>query len=305
MATFAIKGHETRGKEVIEIFEMLGGKNQNNVYSGKDTFHYYFIDNETGYIRTKLYTDDCWTKLTYNIFTLEEFLEKFPYKVGDRVTNYNDIELEVVRMYWDNIYDAVRYDVREVANKSHFLYSLLTAHLQPYQEETMKEDMENGIVYDEIDFNRCPAADKVHLILGTNYEIREESGEYYVVKKLPKYPKTYEECCKVIGISRHDVEIDLPQPYQQNIFNLFNLLICRDAYWKIAGEQMGLGKPWEPDYKNPDIDLYVIINIYNQVEKAKYGRGFQQCVLTFPTAEMQDIFYENFKKEIEECKELL
>ena len=33
------------------------------------------------------------------------------------------------------------------------------------------------------------------------------------------------------------------------IENLQTLKICRDAYWKIAGEQMGLGKPWEPDWK--------------------------------------------------------
>ena len=63
MKKIALKGHATRGKEVIEILEMLGGKNPNSVYSGKDTFHYYYIDNETGYITTKLYTDNCLTKL--------------------------------------------------------------------------------------------------------------------------------------------------------------------------------------------------------------------------------------------------
>ena len=68
---------------------------------------------------------------------------------------------------------------------------------------------------------------------------------------------------------------------------------------------MGLGKPWEPDYKNPDIDLYVIINIYNRVEKAKFGYGFESCVFTFPTEEMRDAFYENFDKDLEFCKELL
>ena len=40
----AIKGHPTRGKEVIELLEMLGGKNQ--VYRGKNEYHIYFIDNE-------------------------------------------------------------------------------------------------------------------------------------------------------------------------------------------------------------------------------------------------------------------
>ena len=31
----------------------------------------------------------------------------------------------------------------------------------------------------------------------------------------------------------------------------------------------------------------------------------QDCILTFPTEEMRDAFYENFKSEIELCKELL
>ena len=83
------------------------------------------------------------------------------------------------------------------------------------------------------------------------------------------------------------------------------LLVCRDAYWQIAGREMRLDDPWEPDYKNPDIDLYVIINSYNQVDKAKYGYGFPVRIFTFPTEEMRDTFYENFKEEIEKCKELL
>ena len=30
MAKLAIKGHKTRGKEIIEILKMMGGKNNNN-----------------------------------------------------------------------------------------------------------------------------------------------------------------------------------------------------------------------------------------------------------------------------------
>ena len=43
--------------------------------------------------------------------------------------------------------------------------------------------------------------------------------------------------------------------YQKNVYYgyssfmiLQKLIICRDVYWKIYGEQMGLGKPWEPDF---------------------------------------------------------
>ena len=83
------------------------------------------------------------------------------------------------------------------------------------------------------------------------------------------------------------------------------LLICRDAYWKIAGEQMGLGKSWKPDWNDQDWnDMYYIS--YDGKSLAKED-GFPCCnmVLIFPTAEMRDAFYDNFKKEIEQCKELL
>ena len=127
------------------------------------------------------------------------------------------------------------------------------------------------------------------------YELQEDGYFSWVNKK--KYPKTYEECSIINGA---EGRISL------SIIGEFTKLInARNAYWRIAGKEMGLGKPWEPDYKNPDIELYVIINIYNRAEKAKYGYGFQHCVLTFPTAEMRDAFYEYFKEEIEKCKELL
>ena len=146
--------------------------------------------------------------------------------------------------------------------------------------------------------------DKYIIDLG-NYEIKKENGKTYAVRKQYKYPKTYEECLEILG---YNIAHTIPMNHGHNgllMMKFQRLLIYRDAYWKIAGEEMGLGKPWELDYTNPDIDLYVIINIYNRIEKAKYGYGFQQCILTFPTAEMRDAFYENFKELIEQCKELL
>ena len=65
----AIKGHPTRGKEVIEILEMLGGINDQE-YIGTNTWkdEYYFLDN--GCIRNYDWCDAI-------KFTLEEFLYKY------------------------------------------------------------------------------------------------------------------------------------------------------------------------------------------------------------------------------------
>ena len=79
---------------------------------------------------------------------------------------------------------------------------------------------------------------------------------------------------------------------------LYKLLVCRDAYWKIAGEEMGLGKTWEPRDAN---DRNIIRRVGDEMRK-----GYNiSCVLEFPTVEMRDAFYENFKDLIEQCKELL
>ena len=58
----------------------------------------------------------------------------------------------------------------------------------------------------------------------------------------PKYPKTYEECYAILDDTN-----------KINVFDIckfVQLLEARNAYWKIAGEEMGLGKPWSPDYTN-------------------------------------------------------
>ena len=80
---------------------------------------------------------------------------------------------------------------------------------------------------------------------------------------------------------------------------LQRLLIYRDAYWKLYGEEMGLGKPWKPD-GNP---VYALTRNDGYIVDIETGGNDE--VLEFPTEEMRDAFYENFKELIESVKELL
>ena len=80
------------------------------------------------------------------------------------------------------------------------------------------------------------------------------------------------------------------------------MLVCRDAYWKIAGEQMGLGKPWEPDFSD-DSPKYNIFKYENEITLS--DNNWSNRILAFPTIEMRDAFHDNFKDLIEQCKELL
>ena len=117
-----------------------------------------------------------------------------------------------------------------------------------------------------------------------------------------EYPKTYEECCEVLSLGE-DSRL-YTKGYKASLIQDFQKLrICRDAYWKIAGEEMGLGRPWEPDWNNQESSKYCIAYVESQIKTAE--RYIINTILAFPTEEMRDAFYENFKKEIEICKELL
>ena len=131
-----------------------------------------------------------------------------------------------------------------------------------------------------------------------------KNGKYYAIRKKLQYPKTYEECAVVMGVGLwHTLWGEYSTEYEERteylIDALIRLKVCRDTYWKIYGEENGLGKPWEPTTET----VYCISRSDNVI-KCSY-RGGKSNILEFPTEEMRDAFYENFKEEIESCKELL
>ena len=156
-----------------------------------------------------------------------------------------------------------------------------------------------------------------YLVCPSGYEFRDENNNVIKAKKIilekkkKEYPKTYEECLSVLKIKGYDIVTYVPswteyeKALYQKVLKLRELIICRDAYWKIAGEEMGLDKSWEPDFTNDDEERYGIYTAANKVVKDFCGVGDVNTVLTFPTEEMRDVFYEVFKELIEECKELL
>ena len=150
------------------------------------------------------------------------------------------------------------------------------------------------------------------LIIPSHLEVIIEDGIYILREKKPLYPKTYSECCKIVNASifvslvynltdgegySHDV--DNLKIYD----NIRRLKICRDAYWKIAGEELGLDKPWEPDWNNDEEYKYGLFRLRDDIYKD--ASCINPTLLIFPTKEMRDAFYENFKDLIEGCKEFL
>lgn len=154
-----------------------------------------------------------------------------------------------------------------------------------------EETMEGKVESFEILESHC--ADEVKIEFDPfKFEIVERDNVYYVVKKQPQYPKTYSECAKLINCFS-DAYID---GYKGELLDKFQeLLICRDAYWNIAGD-------WKPNLDSKQ-HKFAITNVGNKISFEVYGE--YNSILCFPTAEMRDAFYENFKDLIENCKELL
>lgn len=126
------------------------------------------------------------------------------------------------------------------------------------------------------------------------------NAEKKCLEKLAQYPKTYKECCDILGLNTMANDA---QGYKWDlIIRMQELIICRDAYWKFYSEQMRLDYPWQPDYRNGSIK-FCIRNVgckFEMTETIQYN-----TILAFPSKEMRDAFYENFKEDIERINELL
>ena len=169
------------------------------------------------------------------------------------------------------------------------------------------DEMIEGLVEEEtkpIDFT-IKATDtkgKVEVVIPDGYSYVIENDKLYFIteKKDVTYPKTYEECCRVLGVSEFEYNHTGTKMWYRHklMATLDNLMLCRDAYWKIAGEEMGLDGPWEPDWNDEEQDKYGLYEIlkYSFINPSQF---------VFPTVEMRDAFKENFDQYLEICKEFL
>ena len=184
---------------------------------------------------------------------------------------------------------------------------------QPYKEETMDKvskavfdanaqccDITNRLIKEETMEEK---SEQITVDIPNGYEFFgiDDNNKIVLTKKQLQYPKTYEECAQIL-LERASIRNDIGHKGDL-LIALQRLLVCRDAYWKIAGKQMGLGEPWKPDWLNTEQDKFVLYTHNNVICLNRFVLGHN--VLAFPTAEMRDAFLENFKELIESCKELL
>lgn len=213
---------------------------------------------------------------------------------------YCDKEVTIDGYGINNIYTILEDNARHNWTDNMFVGLAESELNEPqYNEQTFKAvddvDYVKPVVFENIVFPNENYADKVELCLGDDYEIVVEDGKTFVQRK-KQYPKTYEECCRVLNVWYKD-DVAYIAGYQNKLLSNFQkLLICRDAYWKLADN-------WKPNWNNYADYVYTIK--YNGTHIRLYNYTQEYAILAFPTEEMRDAFFENFKDLIESCKELL
>ena len=226
------------------------------------------------------------------------------YKVGDKVTLTNGDIMTI-----DQINDKFKwYFMREDP------LNCYTDEMIECKVEEENTDCEKcGLTHNStrcLFMDNCPHnKQKTILEIHEDWVFKDENGDEILTSKIilekkKEYPKTYEECAEIIAeLTGSDCNPKGCMGYMSvQLTALQKLLICRDVYWKIAGEEMGLGKPWEPDWNNVS-DKYCIYFVSGDAWSKECQT--RQCPFAFPTEEMRDAFKENFKELIEQCKELL
>lgn len=268
MKNLAIRGDKERGNEVIALLEMLGGHTDEFIDNGIDEKYAYFIVKDENNVIDAFQIDE---KDEFDfeaqIFTIEEFYEKYPYKVGDKVVytkfgyNCDDYPVTIESMKWTGT--TIEYTFYDCV-------TCLAKDLKMWNGEP--DEVISGIY-----LNSCDYADEVELNLG-DYEIEVRDGKTYAVKKKPKYPKNFDDCFNTVADKLNDNKEVEYFEYKYDLLDKFKqLLICRDAYWKIADN-------WKPDWDSVS-DKYTIFPVCKEIWR---NRGQTvNTVLAFPTPEMR------------------
>ena len=164
---FAIKGHPTRGKEVIQILESLGGKNIDKLEGTYKTFYYINDENEIG----DNHKDNM--PPTYKLYTLEEFEREFPFKIGDEVITPLG-HIGTIISIKDNKYEV--------------FFKIDSALISPKRLKLYKEMKEER--------NVTLTLDKAKEWYKKGGELREIALQAFIEKELNPLPRSWEEFCR-------------------------------------------------------------------------------------------------------------
>lgn len=291
----AIFGNEKKGSEVIEFLESIGGINQFN-YKGDKSQNIYYINN------SNIINVEKWLSLPskhdFSIYSFDLLIKEYPHKLNEKVWWTCGIELKecIIRNmhFCDN---EMIYTLETLSGD--FIYCT-KQNISKFDMDTLTDINIKGSIIrmatpQTINISDIET-DKIEIVLSDKLEMLVEDGKTYIVKKPIVFPTDYKDCTAMLGVFDN---VDF-EDYEEVEFALLKqLIICRNAYWKIAGEQMGLGKPWEPDWSMYSEKKYCIKYSQNEIKSCEYVT--ESKLLAFPTKDIRNKFLESFRKLIEEC----
>lgn len=164
----AIKGHKERGKEVLNILKSLGGKEPApGQWSGSYESNIYFI-NKVGDIDYEFARDPIYLT-THKIYTLEEFEELYPFKVGDKVhytgtaISFNkDNICTITGLHWNHALHQIFYILDNKYRCSH-------KWIAPMKQKELKDYLKPGYVIEYDNGSRFVITQDVH---GNNFGLQ-------------------------------------------------------------------------------------------------------------------------------------
>ena len=286
----AIKGHASRGKEIIQILESLGGINSLNLLGTNIDRYYYIYDTNT--IMNMFYDTN------YKTYTLEEFEKEFPFKIGDEVLIITGIPHKII---------ALEYCMGKLSYKLDNGLNYSSKVLTLYKE--MKEER-----------NITLTLDKAKEWYKKGGELKEIALQAFDEKELNPLPRSWAEFCDVRStIIDNECFITLDSSIENvnevipNHCRLYKAdrNICpskESAEAHLAMIQLEQLRDcwrqgWKPDWLNGNERKYAIKGWRDKssVEIAYVTHEF----LSFPTYELALEFQECFRDLIEKAGDLI
>lgn len=277
----AIQGHSTRGKEVIQILESLGGINRMN-HSGSHTNYFYYISNDDNTIG--------WTGIRtgyLNAYTLEKFEKEFPFKIGDRVISVLSNFIGTITKLKENGCYYIKYDNGKLG-------CTIGKNLKLYKEMDTR--------------NITLTLDKAKEWYKKGGELKEIALQAFSEKELNPLPRSWEEFAENNARMGYYISADGKPLMCASSGKLSSPHVCpskESAEAHLAMIQLEQLRDcwrqgWKPEYRST---TYVIKRSNNEIHVIQaYSVS---AFLSFPTKEMAEEFLKCFRDLIEKAGDLI
>lgn len=307
----AFKGNRERSVDIIAILKMLGGCESG--YNVITEPYYYYI--EFGNITGTSQLDE---HKKWRVYTIEEFEFKYPYKTGDKVWVDFLHEPQIIKyMKWNGeeiVYAITGSNQRVYCNELK-KYIPETNVVEIQESETVKKPKTQIEIDTWFKHNAIKNATQLldvekilnedNLVLPDTVTISKNgisSIEFIKWYEKINYPETIEQCFEIMNLNTSNTLIFENKVYNKHditaeiqLYRLYQLMVCRNAYWKICGD-------WKPDW-NKINDKYCIYRVSEKLWLENCQT--RHCFLAFPTIESRDKFYIHFEELINLCKDFV